>query len=114
MPLPDAHSFSTYMAQGVLTMKTTKILALLLTLTLAGAVAAAEAPTPAATPAPAPSATSVNSFETTAVKCPVTGEDVQVTKDTVHSTYKGKDYYFCCASCKGQFDKDPEKYLQGK
>ena len=26
--------------------------------------------------------------------------------------YKGKTYYFCCAGCPEQFDKDPEKYLK--
>lgn len=25
--------------------------------------------------------------------------------------YKGKKVYFCCASCKGDFEKDPEKYI---
>lgn len=26
--------------------------------------------------------------------------------------YKGKKVYFCCASCKAEFDKDPEKYVK--
>jgi YHS domain-containing protein len=30
------------------------------------------------------------------------------------SEYKGKTYYFCAKGCKVAFDKDPEKYLQGK
>jgi YHS domain-containing protein len=25
--------------------------------------------------------------------------------------YKGKKVYFCCPSCKGEFEKDPEKYI---
>lgn len=50
----------------------------------------------------------------TVVKCPVTGEDVTVTPDALHSVYAGKDYYFCCAPCKASFDQDPQKYLQGK
>ncbi len=25
--------------------------------------------------------------------------------------YQGKTYYFCCAGCPEEFDKDPEKYL---
>ena len=29
------------------------------------------------------------------------------------SEYKGVKYYFCAPGCKGSFDKDPEKYLQG-
>jgi Cu+-exporting ATPase len=28
-----------------------------------------------------------------------------------HSTYQGKDYYFCCAGCKAKFEAEPEKYL---
>lgn len=47
-------------------------------------------------------------------KCPVTGEEFPVTPDTLHSLYKGKEYYFCCPPCKMQFDREPEKYLQGK
>ena len=27
------------------------------------------------------------------------------------TTYRGKTYYFCSASCKSNFEKDPEKYL---
>ena len=25
--------------------------------------------------------------------------------------YKGKKVYFCCESCKAEFEKDPEKYV---
>jgi YHS domain-containing protein len=25
--------------------------------------------------------------------------------------YKGKKVYFCCTQCKGEFEKNPEKYL---
>ena len=28
------------------------------------------------------------------------------------SEYKGKNYYFCSASCKETFDKEPEKYVK--
>ena len=45
--------------------------------------------------------------------CPVTGEKIASVKDAVgHSTYKGKTYYFCCADCKPQFDKNPAKYAK--
>lgn len=27
------------------------------------------------------------------------------------SEYKGETYYFCSASCKEHFEKDPEKYV---
>ena len=30
------------------------------------------------------------------------------------SVYKGKTYYFCAESCKEDFDKDPEKFLEEK
>jgi YHS domain-containing protein len=47
--------------------------------------------------------------------CPVTGETIPSVKDAVgHSVYKGKTYYFCCASCKPMFDKDPAKYVHPK
>jgi len=45
--------------------------------------------------------------------CPVTGEKIASIKDAAgHSTYKGKTYYFCCSSCKPEFDKNPEKYIK--
>lgn len=45
--------------------------------------------------------------------CPVTGEKIASIKDAAgHSTYKGKTYYFCCASCKPMFDKNPAKYIK--
>ena len=50
----------------------------------------------------------------TAATCPVTGETFTITKETKHSEYKGKYVYFCCAGCKPQFDKEPEKYLGKK
>ena len=49
----------------------------------------------------------------TALVCPVTGNKIASVKAAGgHSTYKGKTYYFCCASCKPAFDKDPEKYIK--
>lgn len=47
------------------------------------------------------------------IVCAVTGETIASTKDAAgSSTYKGKTYYFCCASCKPTFDKSPEKYAK--
>jgi YHS domain-containing protein len=40
--------------------------------------------------------------------CPVSGDKID---KNVFIEYKGKKVYFCCASCKSIFDKDPEKYL---
>lgn len=41
--------------------------------------------------------------------CPITGEAVNGT-DFV--TYKGVRYGLCCAACKEQFLKEPEKFIQ--
>jgi len=40
--------------------------------------------------------------------CPVM--EGPVNKD-IFTEYKGKKVYFCCAQCKGEFEKNPEKYL---
>ena len=40
--------------------------------------------------------------------CPVMGGAIN--KD-IFTEYKGKKVYFCCPSCKGLFEKEPEKYL---
>lgn len=42
--------------------------------------------------------------------CPVTGEALKITKDTISMSYKGKKYYFCCPGCDKSFMKAPEKY----
>ena len=41
--------------------------------------------------------------------CPVLGDPVD---RNVYVDYKGKRVYFCCASCKTDFAKDPEKYMK--
>ncbi len=47
------------------------------------------------------------------IVCAVTGETIASVKDAAGtSTYKGKTYYFCCASCKPTFDKNPDKYVK--
>jgi xanthine dehydrogenase accessory factor len=45
---------------------------------------------------------------------PVCGMTVEIA--TVHFTseFKGKPYYFCAASCKRSFDKEPRKYIQAE
>jgi YHS domain-containing protein len=40
--------------------------------------------------------------------CPVMGNPIN--KD-VFVEYNGKKVYFCCPSCKEDFEKDPEKYI---
>ena len=40
---------------------------------------------------------------------------MQVDEKTAKATsqYRGQTYYFCCAGCKADFDRDPERYLRG-
>jgi Cu+-exporting ATPase len=42
---------------------------------------------------------------------PVCKMTVEPARAAAQSSYRGQTYYFCAASCKQQFDKDPEKYL---
>jgi YHS domain-containing protein len=42
--------------------------------------------------------------------CPVMGEDVDATVETVN--YKDKEIGFCCKKCVAKFKKDPEKYMK--
>ena len=45
--------------------------------------------------------------------CPVMGNPIpDIAKAAGKSVYKGKTYYFCCNSCKPQFDKNPAKYIK--
>jgi len=47
-----------------------------------------------------------------AVTCPVMGTKFKVKANTQVADYKGKSYYFCCASCHKPFEKNPEKYIK--
>jgi YHS domain-containing protein len=40
--------------------------------------------------------------------CPVMAGPVN---KEIFTEYKGKKVYFCCAGCKEEFEKDPEKYI---
>ena len=40
--------------------------------------------------------------------CPVMGGAVN---KALFSEYKGRKVYFCCAGCKPEFEKNPEKYI---
>jgi YHS domain-containing protein len=44
----------------------------------------------------------------------VCGMDVDEKKVTQKTLYNGKMYYFCSATCKKAFDKEPEKYLKNE
>ena len=48
-----------------------------------------------------------------ATKDPVCGMTVDPEKSTAASTYRGKTYHFCSASCRDTFEQAPEKYLSG-
>jgi YHS domain-containing protein len=40
--------------------------------------------------------------------CPVMGGAIN---KNFYAEYKGKKVYFCCPTCKGEFEKNPEKYI---
>ena len=46
------------------------------------------------------------------VKDPVCGMDVDEKHDSI--SHDGKKYYFCCASCKWAFEKDPQQFVSDK
>ena len=48
------------------------------------------------------------------VKDVVCGMMVDTATAQHKSVYKGETYYFCSPGCKGDFDKNPEKYLSQK
>ncbi|MGA7875484.1 MAG: YHS domain-containing protein [Desulfoferrobacter sp.] len=41
--------------------------------------------------------------------CPVMGGKID---KNVYADYQGKRVYFCCESCKQEFEKNPDKYLK--
>lgn len=45
-------------------------------------------------------------------KDPVCGMDINEKQAKFKADYGGKTYYFCAASCKSQFDKNPGKYVK--
>ena len=44
-------------------------------------------------------------------KDPVCGMQVDERKAGATSSHQGKTYYFCSASCKVKFDKNPEQFV---
>ena len=42
----------------------------------------------------------------------VCGMNVDEKKAKFKSEYGGKTYYFCAASCKASFDKEPSKFIK--
>jgi YHS domain-containing protein len=45
------------------------------------------------------------------VVCPVLKEKIKKSAASDSVVYKGTTYYFCCAGCKPEFMKNPEKYI---
>jgi xanthine dehydrogenase accessory factor len=43
-------------------------------------------------------------------KDPVCGMDVEGSDSGITSLYEGRLFYFCCTSCKQEFDRNPEKF----
>ena len=48
---------------------------------------------------------------TTAVKDPVCGMDIETATAAGRTEHKGQTYYFCGSKCKEKFDLNPEQYL---
>jgi YHS domain-containing protein len=42
---------------------------------------------------------------------PVCNMEVSAAPDTPRSEYNGTTYYFCCESCKEEFDRHPDQYV---
>jgi YHS domain-containing protein len=44
-------------------------------------------------------------------KCPVSGEEFDVTATSPKAEHEGKTYYFCCGGCKKKFEANPAGVL---
>jgi YHS domain-containing protein len=42
--------------------------------------------------------------------CPVSGQQITITKNTPTYTWQGKTYYFCCETCREKFIQNPQIY----
>ncbi len=42
---------------------------------------------------------------------PVCGMTVEIADARHHITYDGREFYFCCPSCKRHFERNPQEYL---
>jgi YHS domain-containing protein len=66
-------------------------------------------------PAPAASTESQKAASQQTFTCPVCGMTVEASvakSSNLVASYMGKDYYFCSASDKEKFEKDPGKYVK--
>ena len=46
------------------------------------------------------------------VNCPVMGNPIEVSKDSLYAEIDGKKYYVCCAGCIKLLKDNPDKYLK--
>jgi YHS domain-containing protein len=60
------------------------------------------------TPSSSNTAQETVSAVTEQTTCPVMGGAID---KNVFVEYQGKKVYFCCPQCKGEFEKNPEKYI---
>ncbi len=44
---------------------------------------------------------------------PVCGMTVEIATARHHTSYDGREFYFCCPSCKRHFERNPQEYLVG-
>lgn len=44
---------------------------------------------------------------------PVCGMTVEISTARHHTNYDGREFYFCCPSCKRHFERNPQEYLVG-
>jgi xanthine dehydrogenase accessory factor len=42
---------------------------------------------------------------------PICGMTVEIDHARHHTTYDGREFYFCCPACKKQFEREPQQYL---
>jgi xanthine dehydrogenase accessory factor len=42
---------------------------------------------------------------------PICGMTVEIASTRHHTTYNGRDFYFCCPACKRLFERNPQEYL---
>jgi xanthine dehydrogenase accessory factor len=59
-----------------------------------------------------PAETVVPAVEETAID-PVCGMTVEIATARHHTSYEGREFYFCCPSCKRHFERNPQEYLVG-
>jgi YHS domain-containing protein len=59
----------------------------------------------------APESGAVSAPSRVKISCPVSGADATNAPEALRTEHKGKTYFFCCAGCKTEFEKNPEKYI---